>query len=106
LAGSFARFGGREMSARRNTFQTVECSKPVAPATSRGPQPVRRRHSQITSSSSGASCWGERCGRLERPNKHDSVRRASSLASSQLAPGLQGKICDCRRETAALRPRF
>jgi hypothetical protein len=44
--------------------------------------------------------------RPARAAKHDSVRRASSLASSQLAPGLQGKICDCRRETAALRPRF
>ena len=53
--GSLAARGGREIPARRRTFQTVECAKPVAPATSLGPQPVLRRHPQIASSSSGAS---------------------------------------------------
>jgi hypothetical protein len=83
LDGSFVCFGGREISARLSTFQTVECAKPVAPATSRGPQPVRRRHAQITASTSGASCRGERCGRLQRSTRHDHERRASSPASSQ-----------------------
>jgi hypothetical protein len=71
------------MPARLSTFHTVECAKPVVPATSRGPQPVLRRQSQIASASSGASCRGERSGLLERSNRHDSVARASSLAPSQ-----------------------
>src|SRR3954470_16892841 len=71
------------MPARRKTFQTVEWAKPVAPPTSRGPQPVARRHAQIISASSGANCRGERPGRLERSHRHDSVVRASALASRQ-----------------------
>src|SRR5947199_406320 len=46
------------MPARRSTFQTVECAKPVAPATNLGPQPVCRRPSQIACSSCGASRLG------------------------------------------------
>jgi hypothetical protein len=76
-------FGGRERPARLSTFQTVEWQKPVAPATSRGPQPVFCRQAQIASASSGASCRGERRGRLERSSRHDSVERASALASRQ-----------------------
>ena len=72
--------------ARFSTFQTVECAKPVAPATKRGPQPVWRRQAQIARSSSGASRRGERCGRLERSNRHDSVRRASSPAVQPAVP--------------------
>jgi len=71
------------MPARLSTFQTVEWQKPVAPATRRGPQPVLRRQAQIASASSGASCRGERCGRLERSNRHERFARASSLASFQ-----------------------
>jgi len=66
-------FGGREIPARRNTFQTVECAKPVVAATNRGPHPVARRQAQIACSSSGASCRGERCGRLDRSNRQDIV---------------------------------
>jgi hypothetical protein len=51
--------GGREIPARFSTFQTVECAKPVAPATNLGPQPVSRRQVQIAGSSSDASCRGE-----------------------------------------------
>jgi putative hemolysin len=83
LAGSRAGLGGREIPARLSTFQTVEWQKPVAPATSRGPQPVLRRQAQIASASSGASCLGERCGRLERSKRQDSVARACSLPASQ-----------------------
>jgi hypothetical protein len=36
------------MPARRSTFHTVEWPNPVAPATRRGPQPVARRHAQLT----------------------------------------------------------
>src|SRR6266498_887866 len=52
--------------ARFNTFQTVECAKPVTAATRRGPQPVSRRQAQIRSCSEGASSRGERRGLLER----------------------------------------
>jgi len=71
------------MPARLSTFQTVEWHKPVAPATRRGPQPVSRRQAQIASASSGASCRGERRGRLERSSKQDRLRLASSFASIQ-----------------------
>ena len=66
-----------------STFHTVEWQKPVAPATSRGPQPVLRRQAQIASASSGASCRGEQHGRLERSSRHERLCRASSFASSQ-----------------------
>jgi hypothetical protein len=71
------------MPARVSTFETVEWPKPVAPATSRVPQPLVRRHSQIASASSGASCLGERRGRLGRSNRHERLLRASAVASSQ-----------------------
>jgi len=66
LAGSLTVDGRGESPARLSTFQTVECAKPVAPATRRGPQPVLRRQPQISSCSSRASSRGERRGRLER----------------------------------------
>ena len=83
LADSLAGFGGLEIPARLSTFHTVEWQKPVAPATSRGPQPVLLRQAQIASANSGASCLGERCGRLERSNRHDNDARPSAVASSQ-----------------------
>jgi hypothetical protein len=66
FSGSLTDRGGREMPARQSTFQTVEWANPVAPATSRGPHPVWRRHSQIRSASSADKSRGERCGRLDR----------------------------------------
>ena len=72
---------GREMPARLSTFQTVEWAKPVAAATSRGPQPVCRRQVQIRSCTSGTSSRGLRCGLLERSPKQARVARACSLAS-------------------------
>jgi hypothetical protein len=53
LAVSLTARGGREIPARFSTFQTVECAKPVAPATNLGPQPVSRRQEQIAPSNSG-----------------------------------------------------
>jgi len=74
---------GREIPARRRTFRTVEWAKPVAPATSRGPQPVCTRQSQIARSASGASCLGLRAGRLERSSKQERLRRSAALACRQ-----------------------
>jgi hypothetical protein len=81
LAASLTAGALREMPARLSTFQTAECAQPVAPATSRGPQPVSRRQAQIRSASSGASCCGELRGRRERSSKQDKLRLASSLES-------------------------
>jgi hypothetical protein len=78
LVGSLVARGRREMPARLSTFHTVECAKPVAPATKRGPQPVLRRHAQIVRSDSGASRRGERCGRLERSNNALACRPPST----------------------------
>lgn len=68
---------------RRSTFHTVECGCPVAPATSRGPQPVRTRASQIRSCASASSSRGLRCGALERSNAHPPDRSSSAVASSR-----------------------
>jgi hypothetical protein len=78
FAGSRIDAGRREIPARHSTFQTVECAKPVAPATSRGPQPVSRRQAQISSANSGASNRGERRGQLERSSS-DSGQRSPSI---------------------------
>ena len=83
LAGSLAARGRPEIPARLCTFHTVECAKPVAPATWRGPQPVLRRQAQIARSSSGASWRGERCGRLERSNNACGCRPPSSQRCHQ-----------------------
>jgi hypothetical protein len=55
-------------------------ANPVAPATSRGPQPVLRRQAQIARSAAGASRRGLRAGRLERSNKQTNATRSRSLA--------------------------
>jgi hypothetical protein len=83
LAGSLGARSGREIPARRSTFQTVECAKPVRAETSRGPQPVSRRQAQIRSCSSAASSRGLWCGRLERSSRQPRLERACSLASRQ-----------------------
>src|SRR5262249_13161639 len=79
----FAGRGGRDSPARLSTFQTVEWAKPVAPATSRGPQPVARRQLQMRSSSSGASRRGEWAGRLERSRSASAPRPPPSQRCHQ-----------------------
>jgi hypothetical protein len=73
----------RESRWRQSARWTVECGWPTIPAISRGPQPVRRRSSQIRSCSAAASSFGERCGRLERSRRQASERRSASAAASQ-----------------------
>src|SRR5436190_5402482 len=93
--------GGREMPARLSTFHTVEWQKPVAPATSRGLQPVLSGQTQIASASSDGNCRGERCGRLERSNKHDRLCCASSLASNHRCHQRCAVAGDTLKQTAA-----
>jgi hypothetical protein len=83
LAGSLAARAGGEIPARRSTFQTVECAKPVAPATSRGPSRSgggRRRSPPQAPPRAGAASGAAGSSGSDR---HDSVRRASASASSQ-----------------------
>jgi hypothetical protein len=82
--------------ARFRTFQTVECAKPVAPATKRGPRPVSHRRVQIASSSSAANRLGGRCGRLERSNRYDNE---SPRLLARLQPAMPPAV-RCRRRHA------
>jgi hypothetical protein len=102
-ASSRGSLGGREIPARRSVRQTVACGCPVSPATSRGPQPVRRRTRQIRSCSGADKSRGCRCGLDDRSSRHASVRRCSSVAADQRRHHLHAAVGDTPRPRAACR---
>lgn len=75
--------GAREIPARRSTFHTVEWAKPVAPATSLGPQPVLRRQSRSPARARVRAFWGyERAGSSDREDSQGSPAPGRSRLSS------------------------